>query len=96
MRLAFHLMDQFMAERGLTKKAFAELLGWHETRYPQYRSGSREVSFDTAALIERRTEGKVPMHSWFVDVEDNQIDASIQQIGPLTQTVRAFWSAYNF
>lgn len=94
MRLAFHLMDQYRAKHGLSKRDFADLLGWHSTRLPQYLSGTRKVSIDTAAWVEMRTRGAIPMHSWLVEIEPHQVEAAATQIHTLSQSVKAFWDEY--
>jgi len=52
-------LDQYLADRKLTDAAFAALVGMSQSQVNRLRRGLSQPSWDTAALIEHTTGGKV-------------------------------------
>lgn len=58
------LLAQYLAESGETQHAFAARIGVSDSAMSSWILGSRGPDITSAALIERATEGRVPVTSW--------------------------------
>jgi len=60
-------LKSYMAGAKVTQKAFADMIGIHESVVSRFISGSAKPSLKTAGIIEQVTRGKVPAGCWFAD-----------------------------
>lgn len=61
---AQRVLAEFLAAQGLSQNAFADRLGKSTGFFGDIMTGRRRPSFETAALIERLTDGLVTLSMW--------------------------------
>lgn len=57
-------LASYLKIHGLTQAEFAERIGVRQSTISKLCSGAISVRMQTAAIIERATNGQVPMSSW--------------------------------
>jgi DNA-binding transcriptional regulator YdaS (Cro superfamily) len=60
-------LKSYLAGAEVTQKAFADMIGIHESVVSRFISGGAKPSLKTAGIIEQVTRGKVPAGCWFTD-----------------------------
>jgi DNA-binding transcriptional regulator YdaS (Cro superfamily) len=58
------LLANYLADHGLTQRAFAKLIDAPPPQISMWLSGRRRPGLDYALAIEQVTEGAVPAKSW--------------------------------
>lgn len=57
-------LTQYRAERGLSQRAFADLIGVHKSIVSKIEAGTARPGLALAGRIEKETSGAVPALSW--------------------------------
>ncbi|WP_168377324.1 helix-turn-helix domain-containing protein [Sphingomonas sp. Leaf343] len=76
-------LDSFMKQNGMTDAQFAALIGRDRSLVNRLRNGSALPTLEVAAIIERETDGSVPMNGWLA-LEDASDHASVS-VGSIEQ-----------
>lgn len=66
-------LEEFRKSRGLTQKAFGDLIGVSAFHVSRYETGRNRPTPERARRIEQATNGAIPWTSWF---EDDRTDES--------------------
>jgi len=58
-------LKSYLAGAEMTQRAFADMIGIHDSVVSRFISGGAKPSLKTAGIIEKVTRGEVPANCWF-------------------------------